>query len=102
MKNQRRKSPRYPIYDYNLPGYYFITTCVIDFKHVFGQVKNSFMIKNEFGKIVEQCWLDLHEHYKNVELDYFVVMPNHFHGIIIINEKPVGDGPKPSLQNPVL
>jgi REP element-mobilizing transposase RayT len=42
------------------------------------------MVLNEFGNIVEQCWLDLPNHYQNIKLDAHIVMPNHFHGIIKI------------------
>ena len=91
-KMHNRKSPRYQVYDYNSPGYYFITTCVQKFECVFGEIKNKTMIKNDLGIIVEKTWLELIDHYENVELDYYVVMPNHFHGIIIINEKLVRGG----------
>lgn len=43
------------------------------------------MVLNELGKVVEKCWKEIPQHFKNVELDYYVIMPNHIHGIIIIN-----------------
>jgi putative transposase len=55
------------------------------------------MIFNEFGKIANKYWNDIPNHYKNVELDYYVIMPNHLHGIIII-ENNVETGHAPSLQ----
>jgi len=48
---------------------------------------------NRYGKITRECWLDLPNHYANCQLDSFMVMPNHFHGIIVINN--VGTGFKP-------
>lgn len=84
---QARKRNRLKEYDYSTSAYYFITTCVQDMIQCFGVVANEKMVLNEYGNIVEQCWL---------ELDYYVVMPNHFHGIIILN--PVGTGRDLSLQ----
>ena len=53
---------------------------------LFGQIQNGQMILNEYGKIVEQCWNNLSNHYDNIELDAYVIMPNHFHGIIFITD----------------
>ncbi len=50
-----------------------------------GKVGNEKMYLNKFGEIVRDCRIDLPEHYKNCELDEFIIMPNHFHGIIIID-----------------
>jgi len=55
------------------------------------------MYLNELGKIVKGCWEDITKHYPNTELDYFVVIPNHVHGIIIISSV-VKTGHAPSLQ----
>ncbi len=88
-----RKIPRLKNYDYSQPGYYFITICVQDRICCFGEIENGKMTLNEYGKIVSDCWLDLPNHYKNCELDVCAVMPNHFHGILIIS--PVGKGLKP-------
>jgi REP element-mobilizing transposase RayT len=43
------------------------------------------MILNEYGKIVQRCWLEIPQHFPNVRLDEFIIMPNHIHGIIVIN-----------------
>ena len=63
----------------------------------FGKIENGKMVLNELGKDVEETWKNIPEHYKGIELDYFVIMPNHMHGIIIIN--PVETGHAPSLQH---
>jgi REP element-mobilizing transposase RayT len=80
-----RKLNRLKEYDYSSGGYYFVTVCTLGKEHYFGKVENEKMIKNNFGVIVESQWLWLHQNYQYVKLDYFVVMPNHFHGIIIID-----------------
>jgi REP element-mobilizing transposase RayT len=80
-----RKLNRLKEYDYSNGGYYFITICTADRDHYLGRIDKEIMIKNDFGNIVEKQWLWLHQNYQYVELDYYVVMPNHFHGIIIID-----------------
>ena len=71
-------------YDYSQPGAYFITLCTKNRECLFGEIKSSKMQSNEYGQIAEQCWMEIPNHYPNVELDEFVIMPDHFHGIIII------------------
>ncbi|MFA5103771.1 MAG: transposase [Candidatus Margulisiibacteriota bacterium] len=93
-----RKSIRLANYVYSRNGYYFVTVCTQKHRDVFGYVLNNKIILNEFGKIVEKCWHDLPNHYKNVKLGAFVIMPDHIHGIIIINNADnfVGAGFKPA------
>ena len=80
-----RRSIRLKEYDYSQDGHYFVTICVQNHVEYFGVVENGEMILNQFGKIVEKCWNELPDHYGNCELDEYVIMPNHFHGILIIN-----------------
>jgi len=94
---QQRKSNRLKGYDYSTPGAYFVTVCAHDrFKNrnVFGIIRDGEIMKNDWATIVEFCWRDLSNHYPCVALDELVVMPDHFHGIVWINEK-VGNGLKP-------
>ncbi|MGE5582349.1 MAG: transposase [Bacillota bacterium] len=78
-----RRSLRLQGYDYSRAGWYFITLCVQDRLRLFGEISNGEMILNDMGQIVSDCWLDLPNHYKNVVLDESVIMPNHFHGIVV-------------------
>ncbi len=80
-----RKPTRYKDFYYSSEGYYFVTICADGMKSYFGKIRNGEMKLNSIGKIVEKCWYQIPEHFKNVELDYFQIMPNHLHGIIIIN-----------------
>jgi REP element-mobilizing transposase RayT len=80
-----RKLNRLTEYDYSNGGYYFVTICTLGKEHYFGKVEKEIMIKNDFGNIIEKQWTWLHQNYQYVVLDYYVVMPNHFHGIIIID-----------------
>jgi putative transposase len=92
-----RKSARLIKYDYKKIGYYFITICIKS-GTLFGHIANSKMELNVAGEIVKQCWLDLPQHYRNCKLDNYVIMPDHFHGIVIIhnNANIVGAGLKPA------
>jgi REP element-mobilizing transposase RayT len=85
-----RKPMRYSGFDYSSAGYYFITVCADEMKKYFGIIRDGKMILNSFGRIVEQCWNHIPGHFENVEVDCFQIMPDHLHGIIIINS--VGNG----------
>jgi REP element-mobilizing transposase RayT len=81
-----RKFNRLPEYDYSSPAYYFVTTCVNDKQCYFGEVLEEKMVLNNFGRIVKFEWERLFIKYSLIRTDYFVVMPNHFHGILIIDD----------------
>lgn len=93
---KERKLMRLKDYDYSQDGYYFITTCIKNREELFWEVKNNRMILSPYGEIVMKQWLWLQEQYNYVKLDEFIIMPNHFHGILIINN--VGNGRDHSLQ----
>jgi len=81
-----RKPTRLKFYDYSLPGYYFVTICGNKMKCVFGDVRNDKMLLNEFGKIVNENLKKISILNKNIEIDKFIVMPNHIHAIIIVGD----------------
>ena len=81
---KQRRSLRLKEYDYSRGGAYFITICTYNRECVLGNVADEEMILNQSGNIVLACWNSLLERYDNIELDKFVVMPNHVHGIIKI------------------
>jgi len=85
-----RRSIRLRDYDYSVAGAYFITICAFQRECLFGEMVDGEMRINERGRIVESQWRQLPGHYFNIRLDEFVVMPNHAHGIIEINEQPAG------------
>ena len=80
----RRRSLRLPGYDYSQAGAYFITACIHNRAMLFGGVIDGDVRLNEMGTIVQQTWDDLPTHYHGINLDAFIVMPNHVHGIIIL------------------
>jgi len=88
-----RRSIRLKDYDYSQEGAYFITICTKNRECIFGRIVDGKMQLNKFGEIVRYTWFDLPNHNTNVELDQFIIMPNHIHGIIIIT---VGAGSEPA------
>ena len=81
----RTTSIRLDGWDYSTPWWYFITIVVKKHIEFFGKIQYAKMYSNLFGKSVNSFWMKIPEHYKFVELDIFIVMPNHVHGIIIMN-----------------
>lgn len=79
-----RRSIRLPGYDYSGEGAYFVTICTHQKKHMFGEVVEGEMKPNECGEIIALYWNHLSRRYPSIELDEFVLMPNHIHGIIRI------------------
>jgi REP element-mobilizing transposase RayT len=91
-QKHHRRSIRLKGYDYASAGAYFVTIVTYQRECVFGEIVNGEMRLNEVGKIVEKTWNDLPNHYSNVELGAFCIMPNHVHGIIILIDTTVGAG----------
>ena len=86
-KNKYRiESTRLRHWDYGENGYYFITICVKNRECLLGSIKNGEMILSEIGRIAYQCWQEIPVHFPFVRLDKFVIMPNHVHGIIVIDK----------------
>ena len=96
-----RRSIRLKGYDYSQAGAYFITICCQDRKHRFGAIESGQMQLNDFGTIAYNEWNKLSERFSNFEVDVFQIMPNHMHGIIVLNVGGVGVGaglaPAPDL-----
>lgn len=96
--HKSRKQIRLRDYDYCQNGAYFITICVNKFKCLFGKIVEGEVILNEGGKIVERFWLKLPKKFNNIILDEFIIMPNHFHGIIIIDNEKNNVGADPCVR----
>lgn len=93
-ETRRRRSIRLRDYHYSRAGAYFITVCTVGRELLFGEVKDDEMALNELGWIVEEEWLQSARIRSEIELDAWVVMPNHVHGIVIIaDESRRGDRP---------
>ena len=91
-KNKYRvESARLKGWDYSSNGGYYITICVNNRESVFGEVTNGEMILSDLGNIAGNCWREIPHHFPFVKLDEYVVMPDHVHGIIFI-DNPVTSG----------
>ena len=78
-----RRSIRLQGYDYTKCGAYFVTICTKNNVAMFGEVVDGVMHMNDGGKIAQRLWNTLSKRFPGVELDAFVVMPNHLHGILV-------------------
>ena len=85
-----RRSIRIADYDYSTTGAYFVTICIQNRICLFGKIEGGEIQLNEAGYMVHKIWNELPEKYPGVEIDEFIVMPNHIHGIVVLN---VGAGP---------
>ena len=69
-----------------------MTACTQNRECLFGGISNGEMRSNYAGQMVKESWVELMHKFKNIELDEFVVMPNHVHGIVVIVEDPCRGG----------
>ncbi len=88
----RIPSTRLQNWDYGWKAIYFVTICTKNRRHFFGEITNGKMHLSPVGAIADVLWHELTNHFDNIELDAFVVMPNHIHGIIAINNVGNGNG----------
>jgi len=86
-EKHHRRSIRLKEYDYAQAGGYFITICTYGGKYLFGDVVNQQIELNEYGITVKREWLKTAELRKNIVLDEYIIMPNHFHGVILIMDE---------------
>jgi len=86
-----RKTLRLKEYDYSKAGMYFITILTRKREEYFCKIKDGKVVLNEFGTTAERMWHEIPVHFPSLTLDEFVIMPNHIHGIIEIQDVPVGD-----------
>ena len=95
-----RRTIRLKEYDYSQNGLYYVTICTKDRDCLFGEIADGKMNVNVYGEILESVWNGLPLHYPNVVLHEHIVMPDHFHAIIQIdNDRNVGVGFKPAPTN---
>jgi REP element-mobilizing transposase RayT len=79
-------STRLPDWNYSDNGAYFLTICTAHREHYFGEIVNSEMHLSIVGQFVNECWKAIPNHFPYFFLDLFQIMPNHIHGIIVINK----------------
>ena len=82
-----RRSIRLKGFDYSSAGAYYVTIVAQRRECLFGEVVNGDMMLSQRGKIADDCWREIPNHFPHVELGAYVIMPNHVHGIIYIVER---------------
>ncbi len=82
----RIPSARAEWWDYGNNAAYFVTICTGGREHYFGEIQNDIMYLSEMGKIAHQNWMEIPDHFSFIKLDVFVIMPNHIHGILVIDK----------------
>ncbi len=82
----RIPSARRQGWDYGSSGWYFVTICTKGKEYYLGDIIGNRMRLSSMGRIAKQCWQQIPNHFSHVALDAFVIMPNHVHGVIVINE----------------
>ena len=83
---RRHHSIRLQGYDYTRQGAYFVTICTRNRECLLGDIVEGRMHLSEAGRLAQAVWEDLPHHYPHVQIDVWVIMPNHMHGIIILTE----------------
>jgi putative transposase len=100
MRRHCRKLNRLSGYDYAQDGWYFVTICTKNRHHYFGKIINGKMVLNTYGDVANTCWQDIPNHFPHCMLDEYVIMPDHIHGILVIdNDRNTGD--KNTIDNSV-
>ena len=86
MVYKLQKQYRLPGYDYSRSGVYFVTICTKDRECYFGEIVDDKVVLSETGRIAKNFWLEIPDRFENVILDAWVIMPNHVHGILVIDK----------------
>ena len=93
MDLPNRKLTRLSGYDYSTPGAYFVTICTFGKRCIFGKIVSgelageASMLYSDLGKVARDCLLNIESHYDNIKIDHWVIMPNHVHILIRIEER---------------
>lgn len=85
----RIETTRLQGWDYGSNAPYFVTICTKDREHFFGEISNGEMILSAMGECADQCWQEIPKHFPFVILDEYTIMPNHVHGIVVIDKPDV-------------
>jgi putative transposase len=92
-----RRSIRLRGYDYSQAGAYFVTICAHDRERLFGDIVSGALQPNSCSRLVVDWWNTIPEHFPSVELDEFVLMPNHLHGIVVLAARTLASAQPPTL-----
>ncbi|MEL6248944.1 MAG: transposase [Cyanobacteria bacterium J06627_15] len=90
-----RRSIRLKGYDYASSDVYFVTICAYERRCIFGDIWNRRTVTNVLGEIATDCWREIPAHFPHIRTDEFVVMPNHVHGLLVLDDKLWQNSEKP-------
>ncbi len=88
MSYKKKKQYRLSGFDYSGEGEYFVTICIANRKHYLGEIKEGKMSLSDEGNIADKIWNEIPHIFKGVKLGEYQIMPDHFHGILILKENP--------------
>jgi len=100
MNKYRNESLRLKYWDYGRNGDYFLTICTKDKDHFFGEIKDREMFMNKVGQIAQDIWFKIPQQFPFAKLENFVVMPNHVHGILVMDKIDDSDEIRDFYNNP--
>ena len=83
----KRKRNRLKHYNYSSSGYYFVTILTKNYHNYFGKTEDTTIILNGSGELAERYWRAIPDYYPEISLDDYIVMPNHIHGIVVIDNR---------------
>jgi len=90
-----RNSVRLRSYDYSSAGAYFVTICTFQKEGILAEIVNGAAHLKSLGEIVQEEWLKSAQIRAEIELDEFIIMPNHLHSIVFINDSVGAHGMRP-------
>jgi putative transposase len=96
----RAESTRLSGWDYGATGWYYITICTRDRQPFFGDIRDGAVRLSPIGESARSFWLEIPSHFPAARLDEFIVMPNHVHGILVLNHG-FGTDPGPPRFGPL-
>ena len=85
MELPKRKPIRLKNYDYSQNGMYFVMICTYNRECIFGKIVGNGLDRSEYGEIAENDLLNMQQHFPNIKIDKYVIIPNHIHAIILID-----------------
>ena len=86
-EEKHQRSIRLKGRDYSWPATYFVTICTAERKHLLGRIEDGVMRENVLGRLARAQWMEIPREFAATELDAFVVMPNHLHGMIRLHRQ---------------
>ena len=92
-----RRSVRLVSHNYSDPGSYFVTICAFEKRCYFGSIENFEVRLSLVGTIINKCWHSIPTWFPSVTLDHFVIMPNHLHAILVLDQRDSNTKPPASL-----